>query len=100
MRRSSPATRRSPRHQATAHESKRLSEVLPLQSLDFPTQSLAFTLELLALGVLRPFAPLVDPTRELTIGVRHTEVMPEARNKYKYEILDRARSASARVRTR
>jgi hypothetical protein len=77
---------------------------LPLQPLDFSTQSLALTLELLVLalqlitlalqpialafGPLGALAPVVDLSRELIVGIRHTEVMPEARQLYKYEILD------------
>ncbi len=72
---------------------------LPLQPLDCSTQSLALTPELLvlalqlitlasqpialALGPLRAFAPLVDLPRALIVGTRHTEVMPEARTKYR-----------------
>jgi hypothetical protein len=77
---------------------------LPLQPLDFSTQSLALPLELfvlalqlitlalqpiaLAFGPLGALTPVVDLSRELIVDIRHTEVMPEARKLYKYEILD------------
>ena len=69
--------------------------MLALQLITLALQPIA-----LALSTLRAFAPLLDLPRPLIVGVRHIEVMPEARKKYKYEILDREVWGRARVRTR